>query len=211
MKRFFSLLLVSCCVLMVSAQDMKTLFINMPDSVAPLLTKVNREDCVDFLEYHMQAKVKNKLGKTSQLDTLTTDYLNLKMTASCSLEMKLLPVTDSTQVICLVKTVDLPVADSHVSFFDTQWTPLDAEDFLKCPLADDFYQPVDSLSEEDVALRAKADIDLMKAKLSIKDRSLTFTYTTPQYLTKEDQKKFMKQIRREALVYEWKDGRFVLK
>ena len=29
-------------------------FIAMPDSVAPLLTKVNREDCVDFLASNMK-------------------------------------------------------------------------------------------------------------------------------------------------------------
>ena len=28
------------------AQEAKTLFVNMPDSLSPLLTKVNREDCI---------------------------------------------------------------------------------------------------------------------------------------------------------------------
>ena len=32
------------------AQEAKTLFVNMPDSLSPLLTKVNREDCIDFLD-----------------------------------------------------------------------------------------------------------------------------------------------------------------
>ena len=31
------------------AQEAKTLFVNIPDSLTPLLTKVNREDCIDFL------------------------------------------------------------------------------------------------------------------------------------------------------------------
>ena len=44
------------------AQDMKSVFVSMPDSVAPLLTKVNKEDCVDFLAYDMKAEVKNRLG-----------------------------------------------------------------------------------------------------------------------------------------------------
>ena len=33
----------------------KTLFVNMPDSLSPLLTKVNREDCIDFLESKMKS------------------------------------------------------------------------------------------------------------------------------------------------------------
>ena len=52
------------CVFSLHAQDMKTLFIAMPDSIAPLLTKVNREDCVDFLASNMKAEVKNRFGLT---------------------------------------------------------------------------------------------------------------------------------------------------
>ena len=36
------------------AQEAKTLFINVPDSLCPLLTKVNREDCIDFLSSKMK-------------------------------------------------------------------------------------------------------------------------------------------------------------
>ena len=45
------------------AQEAKTLFVNMPDSLSPLLTKVNREDCIDFLESKMKAQVENRFGK----------------------------------------------------------------------------------------------------------------------------------------------------
>ena len=37
----------------------------------PLLTKVNREDCVDFLASNMKAEVKNRFGKVSELKRLT--------------------------------------------------------------------------------------------------------------------------------------------
>jgi hypothetical protein len=49
MKKTLFVIGMLLCGLSLYAQDMKTLFIAMPDSVAPLLTKVNREDCVDFL------------------------------------------------------------------------------------------------------------------------------------------------------------------
>ena len=39
------------------AQEANTLFINVPDSLCPLLTKVNREDCIDFLSSKMKAQV----------------------------------------------------------------------------------------------------------------------------------------------------------
>ena len=53
MKKTLFVIGMLLCGLSLYAQDMKTLFIAMPDSVAPLLTKVNREDCVDFLASNM--------------------------------------------------------------------------------------------------------------------------------------------------------------
>ena len=82
------------CVFSLHAQDMKTLFIAMPDSIAPLLTKVNREDCVDFLASNMKAEVKNRFGKVSELKKLTDDYLFLQTTGSSCMELKLLPLYD---------------------------------------------------------------------------------------------------------------------
>lgn len=104
------------CVLSLHAQDMKTLFIAMPDSMAPLLTKVNREDCVDFLASNMKAEVKNRFGKVSELKKLTDDYLFLQTTGSSSMEMKLLPLNDSVKVICVINTVCGPVCDSEIRF-----------------------------------------------------------------------------------------------
>ena len=38
------------CGISASAQNMRSVFIAMPDSITPLLTKVNKEDFVDFLD-----------------------------------------------------------------------------------------------------------------------------------------------------------------
>ena len=51
------LLILMICTCSLQAQDMKSLFIAMPDSLAPLLTKVNKEDFGDFLASNMKAEV----------------------------------------------------------------------------------------------------------------------------------------------------------
>ena len=112
------------CILSISsafAQDMKSVFISMPDSIAPLLTKVNKEDCVDFLVYDMKAEVKNRFGGVTELKVLTDDYLFLQTTANSSMEMKLLPVNDSTKVVCMIKTVCSSACDSEVHFYSSDW------------------------------------------------------------------------------------------
>lgn len=56
------------------AQEAKTLFINVPDSLCPLLTKVNREDCIDFLSSKMKAQVENRFGQKSEMTDLMGLY-----------------------------------------------------------------------------------------------------------------------------------------
>lgn len=200
---------VLLCALSLHAQDMKTLFIAMPDSVAPLLTKVNREDCIDFLASNMKAEVKNRFGKVSELKKLTDDYLFLQTTGSSSMEMKLLPLNDSVKVICVVHTVCGPACDSEIRFYDTQWQQLAEDDFIRLPSVDAFYLPADTLADEAyTAIRKKADMELVKASLSEDKPILSFTYTTPDYLAKEEREKLLIYIRKEPVAYEWKEGRF---
>ena len=122
------------CVMSVVAQDMKTVFVAMPDSVTPLLTKVNREDCIDFLDSNMKAVVKNRFGNVAEMKVLTDDYVLMQTSEVGTLEMKLLPLADSTKVICMVKTVNVPVADSSVRFYTSDWSQqLDVKEFLQFP------------------------------------------------------------------------------
>ena len=48
------------------AQEAKTCFKNMPDSICPLLSAVNRADFIDFLESKMKAEVTNSFGGKSE-------------------------------------------------------------------------------------------------------------------------------------------------
>ena len=191
------------------AQDMKSVFIAMPDSITPLLTKVNKEDCVDFLDSQMKAAVKNRFDGTAEMKVLTEDYTLVQTSEIGTLEMKLLPVNDSTKVVCMVKTVCASGCDSDVRFYASDWSKeLEAASFLQRPSADVFFLPNDTLSEEGTLIRKKADMHLMKASLSKDEPTLTFIYTTPDYLNQEDKEKLLPHLRKEPVVLEWKDGKF---
>ena len=197
------------CVMSVMAQNMKSVFVAMPDSVTPLLTKVNREDCIDFLDSNMKAVVKNRFGNVAEMKVLTDDYGLMQTSEVGTLEMKLLPLADSTKVICMVKTVDVPVADSSVRFYTSDWSQqLDVKEFLQLPSMDAFFLPNDSLKHEAILTRKKADMHLMKAQLSKEDTSLIFTYTTPDYLNEEDREKLSPHLRKESIVLRWSEGKF---
>ena len=208
MKRLYLIyILCLCCWLGGRAQELRSLFVAMPDSVLPLLTKNNRMDCIDFLDSNMKAEVKNRFNKTSELKVLTKDYLELQLTSQSSVEMKLLPMNDSVKVVCMVHTVCGPVCDSEITFYDTQWKQLPSKNFITLPEVDRFYY-LNTNEESYATVRKAADMYLMKANLSSEASTLTFIYTTPEYLSKEDREKLELYLRKEPIVYQWGEGRF---
>ena len=133
-----------------SAQRMRDVFASMPDSVLEVMTKNNRLDCIDFIENNMEARVRNRFDGFSELNTLTEDYLNLNLTSSCLVEMKLLPVADSISYICVVKTYSGPVRESEVTVYTDKWKLLPREKWIKWPEYNDFWQANDSITDVDI-------------------------------------------------------------
>ncbi len=134
------------------AQEAKTLFVNMPDSLSPLLTKVNREDCIDFLESKMKAQVENRFGKKSEMTDLSKDYIRMQMSSQSTWQMKVLALNDSTNVICTVSTACAPACDSSIRFYTDDWKPLTASLYITLPVMGDFLNTSDCLSLEEWSL-----------------------------------------------------------
>ena len=196
------------------AQEARTLFVQMPDSILPLLTEVNRADCIDFLDSHMRAQVTNRFGTRSEMTHLSPDYIAIDMTARSTWQMKVLPLeTDTARIICTVSTVCGGACDSDVRFYSTEWKVLPTEQYLPAPpQAEDFLMPkpdsVETFHYRDAIQRA--DMNLVRITLSPDNRTLTFIYDTSAYLEKEAADKLKPFIRR-ALIYDWHGGKFVLR
>ncbi|WP_300901749.1 DUF3256 family protein [uncultured Bacteroides sp.] len=206
MMKKLTMCLCLACIWMCSlqAQEAKTCFINMPDSLSPLLTSVNRADCIDFLESKMKAEVTNRFEGKSEMTALSSDYISMQVTSQSSWQMKLLATSDTTKLICVVSTACAPGCDSSVRFYTTDWKELPASSYLPLPVSDDFLDLPDSLQSYKVRDAAEqADMLLMKAGLSAEDDSLVFTFTTPDYMDKEAAAKLKPYLRR-PVVYVWK-------
>lgn len=209
MKKILLIITVAIFPLLVQAQDAKTLFDSIPESVIPVLSSVNRADFIDFLASAMKAEVKNKFAGTSEMTDLTSDYIRIRTTSQSMWEMKVLSVNDSTQVICAVSTACAPVCDSDIRFYTTNWEELPTSDFISMPVMDDYFQLTDSARLDDYnTYRQKADMLLAKATLSKDAETLTFTFTVPEYIgegeTDDEEKiKDIESFLRSPLVYKW--------
>lgn len=212
MTRRILILFALLTALSANAQTMRELFSFMPDSLNPMLTRVNREDFGDFLDSGMKAAVRNRFGQFTEMVKLTDDYLFLAESSASTVEMKLLPVNDSVRLICVVHSYTAPVEDSKVDFLSTSWLKVNVADYFTPPALDDFLITPDDEAEADTLSRVRQAIDLplMKACLSETAPTLTFTLTAPDYLDRETVDMAKRYVKLEPVVYEWRDGRFRL-
>lgn len=209
MKRFFLLGGGLLCALVLQAQDMATLFANMPDPMLPQLEHAWRKDLIDLYRAGKEARLKNTMNGYSTLQKLTADYLLLQVTGRSTTEIKRLPLVNGTYVICLVETVSAPVADSRVRFFTTDWQPLaDHGLFTPYPAEAFLLAPADSTDATYQDARARLDMTLVHYRLSPDSLTLRATYTTPDYLSEEDRRGVLPYVRREPLTLRWVQSRF---
>lgn len=208
MKRIFSLLLAGWLVLpAVAVEKMRDVFAAMPDSVLGLMTKNNRLDCIDFIENNMEAKVRNRFDGYTVLTTMTDDYMDLQLTASCRVEMKLLPVADSLSYVCMVCTYSSPVPESVLALYTTDWKAVASDIVPEKPAYEAFWHTNDTMDVEEVkALQHLQDMRFVTAQLNKDDLSLTFTLQ-PGEVDKEPAER-MKAVLR-PVTYRWSNGKFV--
>lgn len=194
------------------AQTAKECFLAMPDSLAPLLTPVNRADFIDFLESNMRAQVTNRLEGKSEMTRLTDDFISIQTSKQSTWQMKMLAINDTTRIICAVATVSAPARDSHIRFYTSDWQPLPLDTYLpNRPTIDQFLlEKPDSIStfafEE---ARSQANLPLFMAELTPDDATLTFTFDALRYMERKAGQTLQPAIR-PSLVYRWSEGKFRL-
>ena len=120
MKRIIVALMMSVVLVSAKSADIKNLFVEMPDSIMPLLVKNNRLDMLDYMDIGMSAKVKNKLGGESEMTLLKDDMISISMTDVTEYDIKLFYGKDSLVTIAVIETVKGGYSDSNISFYNTK-------------------------------------------------------------------------------------------
>lgn len=192
---------------MLFAQKMRDVFANMPDSVLVLMTKNNRLDCIDFIENHMQARVRNRFDGFSELKQLTDDYLELCLTPSCKIEMKLLPSKDSLSYICISRTYSGPLKESTLAVYTSEWKEIPRHKWLPEIDCQKFWDKKSTVDTEALeTLRKQQNIHFVQASLQPDKPILTLTLS-PEVTTEEENKQTSALSR--PLSYRWENLRFI--
>lgn len=112
----------------INAQSMRNIWISMPDSVIGYLDKNSRQESVDYYDMKVKSDVKNMLGETSSVDTITTDYLSATLSSAQKMTIKKLPVDAGDSLICMVRTYKASnQKESSIYFYNCKWEPVKVE------------------------------------------------------------------------------------
>lgn len=198
MKKILIIICFLTCWLGVSAQSLREVWIEMPDSILPYLSKSQRTELADYVEMKAEPAVLSTFGDSVRIERMTNNYLLLKANEATRLEIKLL----DNNTLALVQTWMAPAAESKLSLFNLQWQPKEAVVDYKVNIV----KP-DSMTDEDFAdLKTLMSPRLKEYRLSADNNSLSVSWNYP-LLSKKDVKRVTELLKTQVLNWTGKDFR----
>ena len=171
-----------------SAQDVKTAWTSMPQDMIPYLDASMKRELVDARNGN--TAVKNLLGEESRLDTLTTDFMQVRLNHATTMQLKLLPTASGRHAVCVLRTVAAPARESVANIYDEQWKLTGQVDLHA--IAKGMMHKPDTLSREKFEeLTRQVNLTMPYALLSPRDNSLSVSLSTP--LVDKDKKEAIRQ------------------
>ena len=205
-RRIIPILLLCLSVIgPVRAEDLRTLFIGMPDSIIPTLTKSERMDFLDYMDSGMRARVRNKLGGESMMTAFSDNSLTVMTSQSGRLEMVLFPRKNGSNLICIIRTVTARYDDSRLSFYNEDWTPVDAESLIDYPQFEDYLTKA-ALKSDSLDMLRKQSMLRLQSIVPV-DEALEFRYTSIDDLG-QDADKYRSWFKPTPIRYTWNGKKF---
>lgn len=205
-RRIIPILLLCLSVIgPVRAEDLRTLFIGMPDSIIPTLTKSERMDFLDYMDSGMRARVRNKLGGESMMTAFSDNSLTVMTSQSGRLEMVLFPRKNGSNLICIIRTVTARYEDSRLSFYNEDWKPVDAESLIDYPQFEDYLTKA-ALKSDSLDMLRKQSMLRLQSIVPV-DGALEFRYTSLDDLG-QDADKYRSWFKPTPIRYTWNGKKF---
>lgn len=200
MKRFATIIILALMATAGRADNLRTLFITMPDSITPTLTKSDRLDFLDYMDSGMKARVRNKLGGESVMTRFDEDMLSIQTSQSGRMDMLLLKRGKDENLICIIRTVNAKYEDSRLSFFTVDWKSVPADELIELPVIDD-YLTKEALKNDSLDYFKKMSM-LRLQSIVPADGALEFRYTSLDDLG-EDADKYRDWFKTTPLRFNW--------
>lgn len=205
MKSLVVLLFVFFLSFSMNAQgvDISTVFASMPNHY---LMDIDAESKTKLLADpdSTDVKVATKIGGEYKRLALSADYLSLETSEIGSLQIKLLPLVNNTDIVAVITTVCGLACDSQIEFYTTSWLPLDKGSLFPEIQYDQFLQ-IENHSDPNVTDNISSILDLNPIKLSFSpsDNDIKVEYDIQKYLSSEDYKLVSPFLKKSPLILKW--------
>ena len=198
MKKTLIIICFLTCWLCVSAQSLREVWIEMPDSILPYLSKSQRTELADYVEMKAEPVVLNVFGDSVRIERMTNNYLLVKASEVTLLEIKLL----DNNTLALVQTWKAPAAESKLNLFDLQWQPKEAV----VEYNENIVKPDTMTDEEFNDLKSLMCPRLKEYRLSPENNSLSVSWNYP-LLSKKELKRMVDLLKPQVLNWTGRDFR----
>ncbi|MFV0537533.1 MAG: DUF3256 family protein [Dysgonomonas sp.] len=204
MKKILSTIILFTITISIAAQDLKSIILSMPESIVYGLEASDKNLLAAGLGDTAKLTVeRGRLGQITRL-AVSSDFVSFKTSDAGTIEIKLLPLINDSQIICVIRTVCADVCDSQLQFYTTKWIPISQGDLFPKKDKDWFIKSdVDRNSEEFKNAYAALDMNPIKMELSPKDTSLSVYYDIKKYLSEEDYKKIEPFLLENPKIFHW--------
>lgn len=204
MKQYI-LLLFSCITLLSYGQKIDEVFKTMPDEFLPAFTEADK---TMLLVDSNLSVIPYALGEIEKLAYSET-FLSIKTSEVGTMQIKLLPLVNNTQIVAMIKTVCSKVCDSNIRFFSKEWEEIDKSSILPQITALTFF---DSSKADTPEFKwALSHIDMFPIRYQFKNGSnnLAVTFDFKNYLSKQDVQKVSPFLHNETVDLMWNKSTFV--
>ena len=180
MKKLFIIAYSLLVASLASAQNMREIWLSMPDSLVPYLNNSLRTEVADYVDMtDMKPEVNNLLDDTTRINRLTNDYMQVRLTNSSVLEMRKL----NDNRIATVWTWLGPAPESTLRMFDSEWNELPVSSTFEPTIVRPDSMTVERFEE----LKSLLEPRLIELRLSPEDNSVTASYSL-SLLSREEKK-----------------------
>lgn len=183
----------------------------IPQELLPYIGDEQRKEINEFAGQEDTIEIKNELNGTTRILTANGDFAQLDLNGTTRMQIKLLPVNDTTKIICMAKTVTKPVPDSDIKFYSTDWTPIHSSfnlpvDYKAENLLSVFTQRPDTMTTERYEELLKyIEPVIVSADLSKDNCTITFNIDIP--FVQKDEINMIKAIIRQK-TFKWDGNNF---
>lgn len=176
----------------------------MPEEFLPAFSEANK---TMLLVDSSLSVIPYPLGEIEKL-AFDDTFLSVKTSEVGTLQIKLLPLVNKTQIVALIKTVCGMVCDSDIRFFSHEWEEIDKSSILLQILPSAFFDSTKVNTPDFEWALSLIDIYPLRYQFKKGSDDLEVTFDFKRYLSPQDLQKVNTYLNNETIDLLWNKSTF---